>query len=141
MKKKKSEGEEDIFRFSHERERKMMHIQRRIYRRYFSDRAMSTSRSIGFCQFLLIIGAQLCVPVSTRGRRYMSGVSHAAMRSPHVTTVRRSHSDRISRASRARHAHNWPVFLVYVSGSHRLKKIVNFPAFNSPPKLQNINFK
>lgn len=79
----------------------------------FPERTTSATRSFSFCRLLLIIGAQLRVPVSTRGRRYMFGsFSWCDARSPHVTTVRRSHGDRISdHHVRDTRVYNWPSLL------------------------------
>lgn len=135
--------EENIFRFSREGEKDDAYSKENLSA-IFLDRAMPTSRTISFCRFLLIIGTQLRVPVSTRGRRYMSGVSHAATQSPHVTTVRHSHGDRISE----HHVHDtritmWPVFLVYLFDHRDMKrkKIVNFSTSNSLNSLNSLNQK
>lgn len=142
MRKKRGEREEDIFPFSHEREKDDAYSKENLSA-IFLDRAnVDVAQHRLFCRFLLIIGAQMCVPVSTRGRRYMPGVSHAATRSPHVTTVRRSHGDRISQ----HHVHDTRVtglLFYYISGPHRGIKLETkykfFLASNS--QIKNINFK
>lgn len=63
----------------------------------FLDRTTSASRNVGFCRFLLIMGAQLRVPISTRGPKIHAGsfsCRDAIATCDH--SVRRSHGDRIS---------------------------------------------